>query len=176
MSNILEEDFLIDRHYKKLYKLCLYYLTDAAEAEEVLHDVFLKILKKKKSFNAQSDIYTWMYRIAVNTIINHIKRKKLVSFISLENNNNQPSPDTLISTTANPADQLEIENQYEHRLNLLKHCLQHLSNREKTAFYFYHYDHLKQKEIAAIMNTSLSAVESLLHKAMKKIRRCVGTL
>jgi len=48
-----------------------------------------------------------------------------------------------------------------------------LSNREKTAFYFFHYDHLKQKEIAEIMKTSISAVESLIHKAMKKLKRCV---
>jgi RNA polymerase sigma-70 factor (ECF subfamily) len=48
-----------------------------------------------------------------------------------------------------------------------------LSQREKTAFYFFHYDQLKQKEIAAVMRTSVSAVESLIHKAMNKLKKCV---
>lgn len=59
------------------------------------------------------------------------------------------------------------------KFQLLERCITRLSDREKCALYFYYYDGLKQKEIAEIMGTSLSAVESLIHKATKKLKKCV---
>jgi RNA polymerase sigma-70 factor (ECF subfamily) len=176
----MDIDEIVEQYNRKLYKLCLFYLHNEEEAEEILHDIFIKVLKKQSTFKGESNIYTWLFRIAVNTIINYLNRKKIVEFISFESVPKvkeivleSPGADTL---HVDPALKLEKEEAEEIKLKKLEHCIGRLSNREKTAFYFFHYDNLKQKEIANIMKTSVSAVESLIHKAMKKTRKCISSV
>ena len=173
----MDIDEIVEQYHQKLYKLCLFYLHNEEEAEEILHDIFVKVLKKQSTFKGESDIYTWLYRIAVNTIINYINRKKIVEFISFESAADHPeidySSDDGDALDVDPAVKLEKDETRQTQIEKLEHCIGRLSNREKTAFYFFHYDNLKQKEIANIMKTSVSAVESLIHKAMKKMRTCV---
>lgn len=167
---------IIDRYYQKIYKLCLFYLNDKEEAEEILQEVFIKVLKKGSTFKEKSSVYTWLYRIAVNTLVNHIKRKKILEFISFESLKNFPAvPVDEDSSTLgmDPAVKMEIDETEKQKIELLEKCVELLSHREKTAYFFFYYERLKQKEIAGIMKTSVSAVESLVHKAMKKIKACV---
>lgn len=159
---------IIGLYHQRLFKLCLFYLRDKEEAEDILQEIFIKVLKKHGSFKGDAGVYTWLYRIAVNTLVNYINRKKIVQFISLEDApQHTPCEDE-------PAARMEMEEVENQRLSILEDCLLKLSNREKTAFYLFHYENLKQKQIAGIMNTSVSAVESLVHKAMKKIKKCAG--
>ncbi len=160
---------IIDSNYQRVYKLCLYYLKDESESEELTQEVFLRVFKKKSTFKEESDIYTWIYRIAVNTVLNHIRRKKIVQFISFEASKEKGETE-IASVGGDPARKLEEVELREIQMKKLEQAIGLLSNREKTAFYFFHYDGLKQKQIAEIMNTPLSAVESLVHKAIKKIK------
>lgn len=165
----MDIDHIVDEYYEKVYKLCLFYLGNNEEAEDILQEIFFKVLKKKSTFKEQSGVYTWIYRIAVNTILNHIKRKKIVQFISFENIiNKYPDP---VSKAPNPAVKLEQEELKNIEMKKLAESIDRLSDREKTAFYLFYYEDLKQKKIAEIMQTSVSAVESLVHKSMKKIRK-----
>ncbi len=166
-------DEIIDTYYQKIYKSCLFYLdNDKQEAEELVQEIFIKILKKQATFKGESGIYTWIYRISINTLINYIKRKKIVEFISFENIPNSRDISKK-NSSIDPALKLEKDEIHQKEIEKLETCMKLLSNREKTAFYFFHYDSLKQKEIAEIMKTSVSAVESLIHKAMRKLKRCV---
>lgn len=162
-------DEIIDDYYQKIYKLCLFYLdNNEQEAEELVQDVFIKVLKKQSSFKGEAGVYTWIYRIAVNTLINYINRKKIVEFISFET-----TPEVR-EKTPDPGEQLEHDQEQRKKIERLQGCIARLSNREKTAFFLFHYQQLKQKEIAGILRTSISAVESLIHKAKKKLKKCVG--
>ena len=173
----MEIDEIIDKYYRKIYKLCLFYLNDPEEARDILQEVFAKVLKKGDTFKGESGIYTWIYRIAVNTLLNHINRKKILEFISFESIKNfegvgVKEDEDSSSSGMDPAVKWEKDETEKQKIRKLEECIGALSHREKTAFYFFHYDRLKQKEIAEIMKTSAAAVESLVHKAMKKIRYC----
>ncbi len=169
-ENKISIEKIVDSYYQKIYKLSLFYLKDKQESEEITQEIFLKVIKKLSTFKGQANIYTWIYRIASNTLINYQKRKKLVRFLSLDNIsikdeylNNLSKLDPAIHLEINECKNIQIE-QLEKAINLL-------SNREKKAFYLFYYDNLKQKKIAQIMKTSKSAVESLIHKAKKKIKK-----
>jgi len=163
-------DHIVNTYYQKIFKLSLFHLRDEQESEEVTQDIFLKVLKKLGSFEGQSDIYTWIYRIAINTVINYIKRKKLVQFLSFERISKDEQSGQNLSNS-DPAVRLEKDESAGLQLRQLENAIHLLSSREKTAFYLFHYDNLNQKQIAGIMKTSVSAVESLVHKAKKKIRK-----
>ncbi len=166
----MDIDQIVDEYYGKVYKLCLFYLENKEEAEDIVQEIFFKVLKKKSTFKEQSGVYTWIYRIAVNTILNHIKRKKILQFISFEDFKNTKDFE-LASEVPNPAVIREQEELKNIEIKKLAKSIDRLSEREKTAFYLFHYENLKQKKIAEIMQTSVSAIESLVHKSMKKIRK-----
>jgi RNA polymerase sigma-70 factor (ECF subfamily) len=162
--------FIVNTYYQKIFKLSLFHLRDKQESEEITQDIFFKITKKLPFYKGQADIYTWIYRIAINTVINHIKRKKRVQFLSLEriSEGKEPVHNRL---SGDPALRTEKNETLNIKLKQLEHAIQFLSNRQRTAFYLFYYESLSQKQIAGVMKTSVSAVESMVHKAKKNIKK-----
>ena len=80
----------------------------------------------------------------------------------------------LIGISDDPALKNEEDQEKMIRLRKLGDALEKLSERERTAFFFFHYEKMKQKEIADVMGTTVSAIESLIFKSMKKIRKYVA--
>jgi RNA polymerase sigma-70 factor (ECF subfamily) len=156
---------LVGKYWRQIYKLCLFYLHDARDAEDAAQHVFEIILKKQSQFQGQSDPYTWIYRITVNTVLDLLRRRKIVRWLTLEQIR-EPHTDV----TMDPAADMERRQEEQDKLNRLQAGIARMSAREKKAFYLFHYEQLPQKEIAAIMGVSVPAVESLVHKAVKKIR------
>ncbi len=167
---MVNTDKWVDEYYHKIYKLCLFYLKDKQEAEDLLQDIFLKAYKNASMFKEEAGVYTWLYRLAVNTILNYLRRKKIVQFLSFSQVS-EYGDKWMKNGRPDPALHMEQDEDLSNQLAQLNQAIERLSGREKTAFYLFFYDKLKQKEIAAIMKTSVSAVESLVHKAKNKIRR-----
>jgi len=160
---------IVDEYYRKVYKMCLFYLKNETEAEDITQEIFFKICKGQSDFKQQSNVYTWIYRISYNTIINYLKRKKLVEFIPFINGTSDKHFEKSFESN-DPAIKLEIEEQKQTKLSKLEKLITKLSDRERAAFYFFYYEHLTQSNIAEIMQTSISAVEALIHKSKKKLR------
>jgi RNA polymerase sigma-70 factor (ECF subfamily) len=156
---------LVEKYWRQIYKLCLFYLRDAQDAEDATQHVFEIILKKQSQFQGQSNPYTWIYRIAVNTVLDLLRRRKVIRWLTLEQVR-EPRADI----TTDPAADMERCQEEQDKLNRLQAGIARMSAREKKAFYFFYYEQLPQKEIAAVMGVSVPAVESLVHKAVNKIR------
>jgi len=157
--------------YRRIFKLCLFYLGNRPDAEDAAQTAFEKILRRRDRFRGEAAVSTWMYRIAVNTALTVRRRRALVQWLSLSSVPEEQAP--FISDPAVSGEREEVEKR--RRAGLLQ-GIESLSAREKTAFYLFHYEELPQKEIAVIMTTSLAAVESLVHKAVKKIKKVQQTL
>jgi RNA polymerase sigma-70 factor, ECF subfamily len=169
---------LVERYYAKVYKLALFYLGRTEDAEDATQQTFIKVLEKLDRFRGDADLFTWIYRIACNTAISMLRQRRFSAFLSLDGEQTagaNPGLAAFSPAPADPAHSLEDQQEAEARLAAYHSALERLTSREKSAFFLYHYEGVKQKEIAAIMQTSLSAVEALLHKALKKIRQAVGT-
>ncbi len=169
----MKAEEVVNTYYKKIYKLALYQLQDENEAEDLTHDIFFKVIKSLDSFENRSEVYTWVYRIALNTIKNYLRRKSIVRFLSIENDLRGFEKFFSVQTD-DPAIKNEEKQEKVLKLKKLGEALQKLSSRERTAFFFFHYEKVKQKEIAEIMRTTVSAVESLIFKSMRKIKRYIA--
>ena len=157
---------ILENCYPKVYKMCLFYLNSNEEALDMTQEVCYKITQKIDSFRGDSSVSTWIFRITKNLLINHLKRGKIIDFFSLDQKNRD-----FESQESGPQNILEKNQEDNLKIHKLKSAIAHLSGREKTAFYLFFYEGLKQKEISEIMKTSISAVESLIFKSKRKIKK-----
>jgi len=152
--------------YKDLvYNVCLNYLQNKEEAEEVFQDVFLKVHEKLHDFNYKSTYKTWIYRISINKCIDHLrakKRKKRFAFLQSISQGEIKIPSPFNHPGVLLEDKESLQILFEH--------INTLPEKQKTALLLKSVDGLSQKEIAAILDSTEKAVESLLSRARKNLK------
>lgn len=151
---------MYERFSEKVYNTAISYSQNEKDAEEITQDVFTKVFRYAAKFEGKSAVSTWIYRIAVNTSLNHIKKKKRFSFLQFgETNTDRPDFE-------HPGILLEKR---ESAKTLFK-VIDTLPNNQKTAFILSFVEELPRQEVADVMEVSLKAVESLLQRAKKNLR------
>ena len=149
---------LVRRHQGRVFNLAYRFSRDRQDAEELAQEVFLKVWKYARTFKGRSAFSTWLYRLAVNTCLNYRQKKKIES---------EPLPllgDFAAETTAAGAEIMTRE-----RENLLNKALNGLPVRQKMALILANFEGKSYEEIAAIMEVSVSAVETLLFRARQNL-------
>ena len=145
----------------KVYNTALGYLQNEDDTEEVTQDVFVKIHQNAANFKGQSQVSTWIYRISINTSLNFLKKKKRFAIFRFG------MPDTNEPDFEHPGVLLENK----EKSKILFKTIQSLPDNQKTAFILCYVEDLPQQEVADIMEISLKAVESLLQRAKKNLRK-----
>jgi RNA polymerase sigma factor (sigma-70 family) len=158
---------LFDKFNKLVFNLALQYVQNREDAEEITQDVFLKIHDKLNTFQQQSDIKTWIYRITINHSLDFIKaqksQKRWSFFSALSINDEQRKID--VPHFDHPGVELE---QKEALANIFK-AINLLPDNQKTVIILLKIEQHSQAEAALIMNTSTKAVESLFQRAKKNL-------
>lgn len=163
--------------YNKTYRMCLFYLRNREEAQDVAQDVFLKISENLKKYRGEAAFSTWVWKICSNTLSNYYRRKKIVSFLSLDIIFEKGNKGGIYSSfDSDPAAVLAGSEEDSLKQQAYEKALLKLSEREKRAFYLFYYEDLPVREVAAVMDATEAAVESLLVKARKKIRKEVSAI
>ena len=173
INGILQRDrnaltHLVTLYQRQIVKTAYYFTGDMGEAEDITQDVFYEILRSVGTFRGCSGLSTWIYRITVNKSLNHVRRKKRKDlFLNLEAiiHRNHPTHFHPEPSGMNPG-----LDQKESRM-ILNRALNALPKQQRTAFILHKCEDLPQKEIAAVMNVSISAVESLIYRAKIQLRR-----
>ena len=162
-----KQSFLIIYHKHKdlVYNLCMNYLQNREDAEEVFQDVFLSVHQKIVLFEGKAKVKTWLYRITVNKSLDFIKArkaKKRFAFFKMAS-----------------IDDLEISGRIDHPGIILENkesterileAMNSLPANQKTALVLKSMEQLSQKEIAEVMKKDVKAVESLLSRARKNLK------
>lgn len=165
-----EEAFrtLVERYQNRMYRTILALLRSPEDAEDVAQEVFVEVYQTIGSFRGEAALSTWLYRLATSRALKHQQRaraqKHFAYFTSLLGFNNQvlhEPPDY-----AHPQAQLEGQQQVE----LLRAHIARLPGQQQVAFTLRHEQELSYEEIAAVLNTTVPAVESLLFRARKTLR------
>jgi RNA polymerase sigma-70 factor (ECF subfamily) len=139
---------LFQMHQKRVYSVCLLMTKDVAEAEDLTQEAFLQVFRAIGSFRGDSAFSTWLYRVAVNTVLMKLRRRKSPPAISLD----QPvSPDSNVRRDYGQADPA------------LSGAIDRIALRRAIEGYQHH-------EIAQLLDCSIGNSKSQLHKAKLKMR------
>ncbi len=165
-GNISKFKLLVEKYQDLVFRTSMGFVHNKEDAEDLTQDVFTRAFLSLKTFNGDAEFSTWLYRITVNTSINHLNRIKNRGLLHLaeeilQNLFNRASDDK------NPQQQLE----QSERDNAIRKAIDALPEKQRTAFVLSKYDDLTQKEIAAIMQSSEGSVEQLLQRAKSNLQK-----
>lgn len=145
----------------KVYNTALSYVQQTQDAEEIAQDVFVSIFQKAGMFKGNSSLSTWIYRITVNTSLNHLKKKKRHAVFDSE----------LPAIDPPDFDHPGVLFENKEKARLLFKTIATLNEKQKSAFILSFIEDLPRQEVANIMEISLKAVESLLQRAKQNLRK-----
>ena len=161
---------LVERHKKKVYFLAYDVVGNHHDAEDISQEVFIKMFRSLKTFRRDAKMSSWLYQITVNTSIDHLRRKSskpLKSMDDLDKTNFQEKLAGSRNAAVNPEQSAEAVIMQ----NRVSQALQKVSPRERSVFVMRHYNELKTREIAEILNVSQGTVKALLFRAVRKLRK-----
>lgn len=160
-------------HHQKVYQIAISMLKNAEDAEDITQEVFINIFHAIHQFKEEAQITTWIYRITVNKCLDHIKSKKRKKRLAFITSLFDPTTGKQIHDAQHLQHPGAILEQKETQEILLE-ALAQLKLRQQTAFILSQIEKLSQKEIAAILDISEKAVESLIQRAKEKLRIILG--
>ena len=135
---------------------------DHDDANDLTQEIFVKIWKNLAKFRADSLLYTWIYRIATNECLTFLNKKKKASFGSLE------EVETIIVSNNSTA---SIDGEAVQKK--LEAALSKLPDKQRLVFNLKYFDELKYEDISEITSTSVGALKTSYHLAVKKIEEFI---
>ncbi len=148
---------------------------DGEAARDLTQEIFIKVYEHLGSFEQRSQVFTWLYRIAVNHITNHLKKEKRRRWVSLMDSkiSNVFREDEAGLVMDVPAGGAPVDRKLEdeERAKLVWSMVQSLPVKYRVPLVLFHYDRMSYKEIAEVLSISLSAVETRIHRAKKQLVR-----
>lgn len=150
---------IIKKYQEKLYWHVRRMVIHHEDANDVLQNVFIKVWKALENFREDSQLYTWLYRIATNeslTFLDQQKRKSSVSFDDVESG---------LSNKIKADDGFDAK-KLEWKLQL---AIQQLPEKQRLVFNLRYYDEMPYEEMSRVLDTSEGALKASYHHAAKKI-------
>jgi RNA polymerase sigma-70 factor (ECF subfamily) len=163
-------DEIYHKYGTRVLNLAFRFVGDEETARDLTQDVFIKIYQNLDNFRYQSQIYTWIYRVAVNHFINYQKKERKKYWLSLMNQKvmdivNSRNVDNLSTDTHSP-DRIVEKSEREKIILALIHSL-HI--KYKAPLLLQRYENLSYQEIAETLNLTVGAVESRIHRAKRQL-------
>lgn len=154
---------LFERHKARVYALCLRMTRNTAEAEDLTQEAFLHVFRKLAAFRADSALSTWLYRVTVNTVLMHF-RKKTLSVVSVEKTNDEGNR----VPREFPMTDFRLTGCVDRMA--LNRALAELPNGYRKIFLLHEIAGYEHREIAKFLGCSVGNSKSQLHKARQRIR------
>jgi RNA polymerase sigma-70 factor (ECF subfamily) len=156
---------LFQAHKKRVFSVCLLMTKDTADAEDLTQEAFLQVFRSIGSFRGDSAFSTWLYRVAVNTVLMNLRRRKSPPVLSLDEPVSAESPSLRRDVgRADPQLSGVID-----RI-ALRRALKELPEGCRQIFALHEMQGYQHHEIAKILDCSVGNSKSQLHKAKMKMR------
>lgn len=157
---------VVESHQERLLRLSERLLGDPEEARDATQEVFLKAYRKAADVRPQGQVYTWLYRIAVNHCLNKLRRRKLVRFLRWEDPGEPDAPAFDPPDGApDPATTLEARRRWQ----ATRRAIERLPENQRVVLALVRFEGLSYKTAAEVLGITEGAVESRLFRAMRRI-------
>ena len=157
-----EEAFngIVHAYTERLYWHVRRFLCNHEDTNDLLQDIFIKIWTALSTFRGDAKLYTWIYRVATNEVLNHLRKKKFKALVSLDSTS--VMMEKMIDDDAHfNGNQLQRE---------LHKAIQRLPEKQRVVFNLRYFDEMKYEDIAEITGTSVGALKASYHHAYNKIK------
>ncbi len=150
---------IIKKYQEKLYWHIRRMVVEHEDANDVLQNVFIRVWNGLENFREDSQLYTWLYRIATNECLSFLEQKKRKASVSLSD------VESGLSNSIK-ADKYFDPNKLEWKLQL---AMQQLPEKQRIVFNLRYYDEMPYEEMSKVLETSEGALKASYHHAVKKI-------
>jgi RNA polymerase sigma-70 factor (ECF subfamily) len=162
---------LVTRHQRRIWMVCRQYV-GADEADAVAQDSLVKAYTSLGSFDGRAAFTTWLTRIAINTCLDLIRRRKREGLRVVA-----PDDEGESKAVAQVADDMvdpEGRSIQRQAVNRLKECEEALPDRQREIFRLRFYAEMELEEIATALSVHVGTVKTQLHRAVHRLRRELG--
>ena len=151
---------IVDTYTERLYWHIRRFLCSHEDSNDLLQDIFIKIWAALPSFRGEAQLFTWIYRIATNEVLNHLRKQKFKAIVSLD------SESAILEK--------KIDEDPYFNGNLLQRelhkAIQRLPQKQRIVFSLRYFDEMTYEEISQITGTSVGALKASYHHAYNKIK------
>lgn len=162
-------DTLVQKYRERLYGVVYNLTSNREDAADLTQETFIKAFRSIARFKASSSFFTWLYRIAINGTLSHLRKNRLRRYFSLEKLADEDfNPEVLQALVVNgDIDKAAAMKELQEKLN---EALQKLSFKHRTVVTLFEIDQLSHQEIAEVMECSVGTVRSRLHYAKQQLQ------
>ena len=154
-------NLLVKKYQQRVYWHVRRMVIDHDDANDLVQNIFIKVWKNLSGFRADSQLYTWLYRIATNECISHLNSKRTRFFLPLTDVESELAMklnnDSLFSGDA-------IQRK-------LQQAVLKLPQQQRIIFNMKYFDHMKYDEISEVLGVTVGALKASYHHAVKKIEK-----
>ena len=156
-------NLIVKKYQKRLYSHIRRIIIDHDDTSDVLQNVFIKMWKNLLGFKEDSQLFTWLYRVATNESLTFLKKKRTKFFIPLVDVEYQLSK-TLEDDSYFKGDEIQLK---------LQKAILRLPEKQRIVFNMKYFEEIKYEEMSLILGTSVGALKASYHHAVKKIEQFV---
>jgi RNA polymerase sigma-70 factor (ECF subfamily) len=160
---------LVEKYQQKIYWHIRRMVTEHENANDVMQNTFIKIWKGLENFRSDSQLFTWMYRIATNECLNYLSQQKKHDTVSFDGTDHDSDDESLSPAGYIRADSAPIDP--EKLLEKLRKGIELLPDKQKLVFNMRYYDEMPYEQISEILNTSVGALKASYFHAAQKIEK-----
>ena len=157
-------DLLVKTYQQRLYWHIRKMVLDHDDTDDLLQEVFIKVWKNIDKFREDSNLFTWLYKIATNECLNFLKRKKNKYHVSVEDTSRELY-DKLDNNPYISGSEIQIK---------LQKALLKLPDKQRLVFNMKYFDDMKYEDISKITETSVGSLKASYHIAVKKIEEYIN--
>ena len=162
-------EYLYNAHRKRVYIVCLRILKNVSDAEDMTQQIFLRLFRDVTSFRGDSSFSTWLHRVAFNTALSHLRRRR---------------PEDVQIDSPDPSGNFETPREFGagdlsmlgavERVNLAR-AISQLPPDNKRLFMLHDVLGYRHGEIAKLVGCSVACSKSQIHRARKRLRDLLHT-
>ena len=153
-------DEIMIRYERQIYRVCYRFVEHREDAMDLAQDVFVKAFEHLPTFRRESTLKTWLYRIAINHCLNHVK-KHSQEFVQVT------------ESTSSTKSSAQAELEHQERRQRFRRLVKRLPPKQKAILELRVNEQLSYEEIAKISGRSVSTIKASVFFALEKLRKFV---